>query len=56
MVIFPGGLARFLTRQAEEFLQALKSEGTTAGHLDRMNTFQRQNEILGLAELDALRG
>ena len=54
VVIFPGGLARFLTRQAEEFLTTLKAEGTTASYLDRMNTFQRQNELLELAKFDEL--
>ena len=54
IVIFPGGLARFLTRQAEDFLDNLKSEGTTAGYLNRMNTFAQQNEILELAKYDAL--
>jgi carboxyvinyl-carboxyphosphonate phosphorylmutase len=54
IVIFPGGLARFLTREAQEFLSTLKSEGTTASYLNRMNTFKQQNELLGLAEIDAL--
>lgn len=54
VVIFPGGLARFLTKQAEEFLASLKSEGTTEPYLDRMNTFQKQNELLELEKYDAL--
>lgn len=54
VVIFPGGLARFLTKQAEEFLASLKAEGTTEPYLDRMNTFQKQNELLELEKYDAL--
>jgi methylisocitrate lyase len=44
VVIFAGGLARFLARQAEGFLQNLKDTGTTAAYMDRMNSFQEQND------------
>ncbi|MCZ6472876.1 MAG: oxaloacetate decarboxylase [SAR324 cluster bacterium] len=54
VVIFPGGLARFLTRQAEDFLNTLKEQGTTASYLDRMNTFQRHNELLELEKFNEL--
>jgi 2-methylisocitrate lyase-like PEP mutase family enzyme len=54
VVIFPGGLARFLTRQAEDFLTTLKEQGTTASYLDRMNTFQRHNELLELEKFNEL--
>ncbi len=54
VVIFPGGLARFLTRQAEDFLTTLKEQGTTASFLDRMNTFQRHNELLELEKFNEL--
>ncbi len=54
VVIFPGGLARFLTRQAEDFLTVLKEQGTTASYLERMNTFDRHNELLELAKFDEL--
>lgn len=54
MALFANGLARFLTRQAQDFLEILKREGTTEPLLDRMNGLDRQNEILGLAEYEAL--
>ncbi len=54
VALFANGLARFLTRQAQEFLDILKREGTTESLLDRMNGLDRQNEILGLAEYETL--
>ena len=54
VALFANGLARFLTRQAQDFLDVLKREGTTEPLLDRMNGLDRQNEILGLAEYEAL--
>ena len=54
VALFANGLARFLTRQAQEFLDVLKREGTTEPLLDRMNGLDRQNEILGLAEYETL--
>lgn len=54
LVIFAGGLARFLARQAEGFLQNLKDTGSTAAYMDRMNTFQEHNELLELSKFEAL--
>ncbi len=54
VVIFAGGLARFLARQAEGFLQNLKETGTTAAYMDRMNSFQEQNELLELPKFEAM--
>jgi methylisocitrate lyase len=54
VVIFPGGLARFLTRQAQGLLQALKETGTTESYIDRMNSFKEQNELLELPKFEAL--
>ncbi len=54
VVIFAGGLARFLARQAEGFLQNLKDTGTTAAYMDRMNSFQEHNELLELPKFEAL--
>ncbi len=54
VALFANGLARFLTRQAQEFLDILQREGTTEPLLERMNGLDRQNEILGLAEYEAL--
>ncbi len=54
IVIFAGGLSRFLCKQAEGFLATLKQDGTTASYMDRMNTFERQNEILELGKFEEL--
>ena len=54
VVIFPGGLARFLTRQAQGLLQTLKETGTTESYMDRMNSFKEQNELLELPRFEAL--
>lgn len=54
LVIFAGGLARFLARQAEGFLQNLKDTGTTEAYMDRMNSFQEQNELLELPKFEEL--
>ncbi|MBT8416315.1 MAG: isocitrate lyase/phosphoenolpyruvate mutase family protein, partial [Silicimonas sp.] len=54
VVIFAGGLARFLARQAEGFLQNLKDTGTTAAYMDRMNSFQEQNDLLALPKFEAM--
>ena len=54
VVIFAGGLARFLARQAEGFLQNLKDSGTTAAYMDRMNSFQEQNDLLELPKFEAM--
>lgn len=54
VVIFAGGLARYLARQAEGFLQNLKDTGTTAAYMDRMNSFQEHNDLLELPKFEAL--
>ena len=54
LVIFAGGLARFLTRQAEGFLQNLKETGTTEAYMDRMNSFQEQNKLLELSRFEEM--
>ena len=54
VVIFAGGLARFLARQAQGFLQNLKDTGTTEAYMDRMNSFQEHNELLELPKFDEL--
>lgn len=54
IVLFANGLARYLTRQAQDFLDVLKREGTTEPLIDRMNSFTRQNELLGLQEFEEL--
>ena len=54
LVIYAGGLARFLTRQAEGFLRNLKEEGTTEAYWNEMNSFAEQNELLELSKFEAL--
>ena len=54
LVIYAGGLARFLTRQAEGFLENLKTSGSTEAYWDRMNSFAEQNELLELAKFEEL--
>ena len=54
LVIFPGAVGRFLTKQVLEFLAVLKTEGTTESNLDRMCTFQEHNRLLGLERLEEL--
>lgn len=54
LVIYAGGLARFLTRQADAFLRNLKDAGTTEAHWDRMNSFVEQNELLELTKFEEL--
>jgi len=54
MVIYAGGLSRFLTRQAEGFLLNLKDTGSTEAYWDQMNSFAEQNELLELSKYEAL--
>ena len=54
MVIYAGGLARFLTRQAQGFLDNLKETGTTEAYWSQMNSFAEQNELLELSKYEAL--
>lgn len=55
LVIFPNALARFLLRQAMEFLEGFRQEGTTRSQLERMLSFQDQNRMLGLEKFEGLR-
>ena len=54
LVIYAGSLARFLTRQAEGFLENLKASGSTEAYWGRMNSFAEQNELLELARFEEL--
>ncbi|MBT6273439.1 MAG: carboxyvinyl-carboxyphosphonate phosphorylmutase, partial [Chromatiales bacterium] len=54
LVIYAGGLARFLTRQADGFLRNLLDTGTTEAYWTRMNSFAEQNELLELEKFEAL--
>ena len=54
LVIHAGGLARYLTRHAEGFLQTLKDVGTSEPYWDQMNSFKEQNALLELDKFEAL--
>ena len=48
MVIHPGAVGRFVSRQVADFLQRFRAEGSTLSQLDRMSDFRSQNDIVGL--------
>lgn len=50
LVIYPGSITRTVAKSAREILAELKSNGTTAGRLDEMATFQDVNHVVGLAD------
>lgn len=51
LVIFPGGLARAVIRQATAYFDSLKRHGSTEPFRDRMVGFDELNESIGLTEL-----
>jgi 2-methylisocitrate lyase-like PEP mutase family enzyme len=48
LVIHPGAVGRFVSRQLEDFLRRFRAEGSTLSQLDRMADFKTQNDIVGL--------
>lgn len=50
LAIFPGAMVRVVSFAAEAYLRELKQNGTTAGMLDHMNSFNRIMDIVGLQE------
>jgi 2-methylisocitrate lyase-like PEP mutase family enzyme len=50
LVIYPGAMVRVISFAAAEYLQELKTKGTTAGMLDRMNNFDQIMDLVGLQE------
>lgn len=54
LVIFPGALTRFLTKQAVGFLTTLKEERTTNSRLDEIFDFKEYNTMLGLEKFEEL--
>jgi carboxyvinyl-carboxyphosphonate phosphorylmutase len=59
LVIFPGAAVRAAGAAVAKVMAALKRDGTTAGALDAMLTFDELNEVLGLPgwrDLDARYG
>lgn len=47
LVIFPGALVRFVSRQTQEFFASLHAHGTTAPFHGRMHDFAGLNDLLG---------
>ncbi|MEQ8508292.1 MAG: oxaloacetate decarboxylase [Rhodospirillaceae bacterium] len=50
-VIFPGAMMRIVAKAGQDYLKALKQDGSTAKVRDRMFDFNGLNELLGTAEL-----
>lgn len=51
IVIYPGGTARFVSRQLQRYMSSLKTHGTTRPLWDEMNDFDALNELIGTPEL-----
>ncbi|GEN26062.1 isocitrate lyase-family enzyme [Halomonas cupida] len=51
LVIFPGGLARAVSRQVIAYFESLKAHGTTEPFRDRMAGFDELNRAVGLPEM-----
>jgi 2-methylisocitrate lyase-like PEP mutase family enzyme len=51
IAIFPGGLARFLARSAQDYFATLKRDGTTAALRERMLDFEGLNRLIGTPQL-----
>jgi 2-methylisocitrate lyase-like PEP mutase family enzyme len=50
-VIFPGGTVRAIAKMLAEYLQSLKTHGTTAPFRDRMLDFKQLNALIGTPEM-----
>lgn len=51
IVIFPGGLARAMLRQARAYFASLKEHGSNAPFRDRMADFDELNDAIGLPSM-----
>lgn len=51
IVIFPGGTARFVARQLQDYFGSLKKAGTTAPVQERMLDFAGLNALIGTPEM-----
>lgn len=51
IVIYPGGTARFISRQLQRYFSSLKTHGTTQPLWDDMNDFNALNHLIGTPEL-----
>jgi len=54
IVIFPGGIARALTKTAQDYYDSLHKSGSNAPFADRMFDFDGLNEAIGTAEFLSL--
>jgi 2-methylisocitrate lyase-like PEP mutase family enzyme len=54
LVIFPGGTARFVSRQLQRYYARLLVDGSTTALMDDMLDFNELNELIGTPELLAL--
>jgi len=50
LVIYPGAMVRVTSFAAQAYLQELKTNGTTVGMLDKMNSFDQIMDLVGLQE------
>lgn len=50
-VIFPGAMVRIIAKAGQDYLKALKDDGSTAQVRDRMFDFDGLNDLLGTQEL-----
>ncbi len=50
LVIYPGAMVRVTSFAAQAYLRELKVNGTTAGLLDQMNSFDQIMDLVGLQE------
>ncbi|MFC4276702.1 isocitrate lyase/PEP mutase family protein [Achromobacter aloeverae] len=51
IVIYPGGTARFVSRQLQRYFEGLKRTGTTRQFKEEMNDFNGLNGLIGTPEL-----
>ena len=51
IAIFPGGLARFLARAAQDYFATLKRDGTTAALREHMLDFAGLNRVIGTPQM-----
>ncbi|NNE96438.1 MAG: isocitrate lyase/PEP mutase family protein [Acidimicrobiales bacterium] len=52
LIIYPGAVMRTITSSARQVLAELRSQGTTAGWLAHMASFDDVNQVVGLAEFN----
>jgi 2-methylisocitrate lyase-like PEP mutase family enzyme len=50
LVIYPGAMVRVITKAAQDYLNVLNLDGTTANMLDQMLDFSQVMELVGLSE------